>query len=177
MELGLILGRFQPFHKGHKSGICEQVRLDFEDVSFGVYSPPRSLKNPFKYEEIKDMIVYDFPDADVHKIDASSVISALKSSANIKRKLENGSGEICICSSDPMAYFGATAIRSKGNLYSRNFPGHEISATDIRNRIYVGDKKYRDYVNGACIEIVEREFPDRLNGLDKNGNKWNLFII
>ena len=58
-KIGLYLGRFQPFHKGHLSVIQEAMKhCDHLIIAIGSAQEEATLKNPFSYTERVDMI-YD----------------------------------------------------------------------------------------------------------------------
>lgn len=82
-KLGLVIGRFQPFHKGHQYLIEESLKIS-EKIIIGIGSANKSdAKNPWNWEErkkviaaflkheglytkVKDIIpLYDNPDDDV----------------------------------------------------------------------------------------------------------------
>ncbi len=56
-SLGLFIGRFQPFHLGHQSIVQAALKkLDFLILVIGSSEAPRSLKNPFSFEERRQLI-------------------------------------------------------------------------------------------------------------------------
>ena len=60
-NIGIVIGRFQPFHNAHKELI--QTALDQSDivvVFVGSGDKHRSHKNPFRFKEISSMIVGEF---------------------------------------------------------------------------------------------------------------------
>lgn len=61
-KLLVFIGRFQPFHMGHKNVIDEALSLS-ENVLIlvGSAGSPRTLRNPFSYEERVDMISESYP--------------------------------------------------------------------------------------------------------------------
>ena len=60
-EVGLYIGRFQPFHKGHKS-IVEAALKQCDKLIIGIGSSQeiRTKRNPFSYEEREQMILRSF---------------------------------------------------------------------------------------------------------------------
>lgn len=68
--VGMLIGRFQPFHNGHVR-IIEQMRRDgITTILVGVGScqESRTLRNPFSFEERRDMIQAAVPDAIIRPI-------------------------------------------------------------------------------------------------------------
>ena len=57
MKIGIIIGRFQPFHKGHEA-LVNAALSDSDEVLIFVGSANKSTtpKNPFTYEQRKEMI-------------------------------------------------------------------------------------------------------------------------
>ncbi len=59
---GLVVGRFQPLHKGHAALIKAAVE-DCVNVTVGIGSSnaPQNLQNPFSFEERRRMLGASFP--------------------------------------------------------------------------------------------------------------------
>ena len=63
MKIGVVIGRFQPFHNGHKALI--EAALAGSDrllILVGSAGSPRTPKNPFTFEERKSLIEPHLPD-------------------------------------------------------------------------------------------------------------------
>lgn len=60
-EKSLIIGRFQPFHEGHKK-LIQTVLDEGKSVVVGVRDTPKSEDNPYRFEERSRMIRDSFPD-------------------------------------------------------------------------------------------------------------------
>ena len=60
-KVGLYIGRFQPFHKGHKS-IVEAALKQCDRLVIGIGSSQeeRTKRNPFSYKEREQMILRSF---------------------------------------------------------------------------------------------------------------------
>lgn len=67
MKYSFLIGRWQPFHDGHKSFI-QAVLDEGKNVCIGVKDTPRDKDNPYSYMERKLMIKKAFPDAIVIKV-------------------------------------------------------------------------------------------------------------
>jgi cytidyltransferase-like protein len=68
MKTGLFIGRFQPFHDGHKACI-RKILEDCDAVVVGVRSGPIDDDNPYTFSEVFEMIRKEFP----HGSDRSTV--------------------------------------------------------------------------------------------------------
>lgn len=69
MKTGVVIGRFRPFHRGHKALI--QHALDHNDrvvIFIGSYLEARSRRNPWTCGEVVDMIRASFPFPDSQKL-------------------------------------------------------------------------------------------------------------
>ena len=56
-KFGLYVGRFQPFHNGHKSVVEEALKhCDRLIIAVGSSQESRTKKNPFTFEERRDLI-------------------------------------------------------------------------------------------------------------------------
>lgn len=68
-KLAVFIGRFQPFHNGHKAVIEQGLKIaDRVLVLIGSANGPRSLRNPFTFEERHWMIVRESYDNQYNRI-------------------------------------------------------------------------------------------------------------
>jgi len=63
----LLIGRWQPFHKGHIT-LIQSALDDGMDIVVGVRDTAFSKKNPYSFSERVKMIKKHFPDAEIIKI-------------------------------------------------------------------------------------------------------------
>jgi bifunctional NMN adenylyltransferase/nudix hydrolase len=77
-SIAVFIGRFQPFHKGHKS-VVDQALSHADDVIVLIGSAfrPRSPKNPFTFEERRDMIVESFPADEKQRIHCLPIMDSV----------------------------------------------------------------------------------------------------
>ncbi|CAL9999989.1 cytidyltransferase [Vibrio phage D484] len=71
MSHAIYIGRFRPFHNGHLSSIIEAfnaLNLDKMTVLIGSCNRHRSPKNPFVFEEVREMIQRSLPEAIANKV-------------------------------------------------------------------------------------------------------------
>lgn len=90
MTIVLFLGRFQPFHKGHLLAL-KKMHSKNETVLIGIGSSNKSntFKNPFTFEERKQMIqavleteqlhcdIYPIPDTETHNLWIQQLLDTL----------------------------------------------------------------------------------------------------
>lgn len=139
----VFIGRFQPFHNGHKAVIDKALQHAKEVVVVvGSSFAARSTKNPFTFEERRDMIrsVYNASngvDPDRVKIvpmsdypyDDNAWVSAVQSSVdNIKTGTKTG---LIGHSKDSSSYYLKIFPQWRNHVEVENVDG--INATDIRN--------------------------------------------
>jgi cytidyltransferase-like protein len=55
MKAGVVEGRFQPLHKGHLA-LIEAACKEYPAVAVGIFCPGEDEKNPFSYDEVREMI-------------------------------------------------------------------------------------------------------------------------
>lgn len=66
MKIGIFIGRFQPFHDGHRTVIEQMIKeTDKQLVIVGSVGRPRTPLNPFTYEERATMIKSVFEKVDI----------------------------------------------------------------------------------------------------------------
>ncbi|MGB1696927.1 MAG: adenylyltransferase/cytidyltransferase family protein [Thermoplasmatota archaeon] len=63
--MNLVIGRFQPLHKGHVALIEEAMRDGPSVIGVGSSQESRTERNPFTFEEREAFIHAVFPDAEV----------------------------------------------------------------------------------------------------------------
>ncbi len=68
-SLAVFIGRFEPFHRGHAHVVTEALRSAKRVlVLIGSANEPRSLRNPFSFDERRGMILSCFSTADQKRI-------------------------------------------------------------------------------------------------------------
>lgn len=173
MTIGVFIGRFQPIHDGHIAALKQAAtRCDRLVILVGSADACRSIKNPWTFQERKDMIrkkllgtnnitvlpLNDYPYSDSQWIsDVRETISS------------QGCGDIVL--------FGHY---KEGNDYLRWFPEWKfqdlqatihLNATQVRNKMYVENdpqlpKSVKDdfdfYMHEASL-FANYPFPETLN--------------
>ncbi|MBU0458948.1 adenylyltransferase/cytidyltransferase family protein [Patescibacteria group bacterium] len=118
MKTGIFVGRFQPFHDGHKRCI-EKILEDCDKCIVLSRDTDRSDKNPFEFEKCKAMIRVAFPD---------------ESKVQIMRV------------DDPDSKLSVYIGRDVGyELIQLDDKTEKISATDLRKELYANaGKEYKE---------------------------------
>lgn len=124
MKTGLFVGRFQPFHDGHKK--CILKILETCDTCIVLMrETEKTEKNPFDFEKRKAMIRSAFPDEQQVEIQAFT---------------------------DPGAQLSVFIGRDVGyELIQLDEQTESISATDIRKKLY--DDAGKDYDEQAHLKV------------------------
>ena len=154
MKTGLFIGRFQPFHKGHKESI-ESISEKVDEIVIGIGSADSShnSKNPFTAGERIRMIqrslqiegtnIYTIPIVD---IDRNSVWVS---------HVESLSPDFSVVYTNNKL---VTRLFEEAGYKVKN---HEkvsrdvLSGTEIRKRI-VEDEDWEDLVPSAVVDQIER---------------------
>ncbi len=141
----VFLGRFQPFHNGHKAVIDEALKQAKEVVVVvGSSFAARSIRNPFTFEERKSMIKSVFPDDRVKVVPVSDYPYDDNKWINAVQKIVDetvpDAKDVGLIghSKDHTSYYLNIFPRWKDHVEVPNVNG--INATDIRN-FYLENKK------------------------------------
>jgi adenylylsulfate kinase len=124
MKTGLFVGRFQPFHDGHKKCI-EKILQTCERCIVMMRETEKTEKNPFDFEKRKAMIRAAFPDENQVEIQVFT---------------------------DPGAELSVFIGRDVGyELIQLDEATENISATDIRKKLY--DDAGKEYDKEAHLKV------------------------
>ena len=130
-KTGVFVGRFQPFHEGHKKCIERILEIHDRCLVF-IRCTEKSDKNPFSYNERVTMIRESFP---------------------------KGSKVVCRPLPDPGADLTVYIGRDVGyDLIKLDEATESISATNIREKLY--GKKYRAVVLRHADDTVSCKSAD-----------------
>jgi len=112
MIYSLFIGRYQPFHKGHKT-LIKKVLDEGKNVCIACRDTKISKDNPYNYKQRKKMIRKEFPDKERVKIisipDIESIVIGREVGYNIER----------IILDEKTEKVSATSIRDKLNNYAK----------------------------------------------------------
>ncbi|MDP6561933.1 MAG: adenylyltransferase/cytidyltransferase family protein [Candidatus Peribacteraceae bacterium] len=124
MKTGLFVGRFQPFHDGHKKCI-EKILETCDCCIVMMRETEKTEKNPFDFEKRKAMIRAAFPDETQVEIQVFT---------------------------DPGANLSVFIGRDVGyELIQLDEQTENISATDIRKKLY--DEAGKEYDKDAHLKV------------------------
>lgn len=142
----VFIGRFQPFHLGHKSVVDQALkRANHVIMLIGSANLPRSLRNPFTVTERTQMIKGAYPKDDADRIHCVGLDDALY---NDTRWLQYVQKCIKSVTGNLMANIGLIGhSKDSSSYYLSLFPNwasvsvpnfHNLSATPIRDAFLMG---------------------------------------
>ena len=142
----VFIGRFQPFHCGHKAVIDEALkRADSVIILIGSANLPRSLRNPFSVAERIAMIKNAYSDEEAARIHCVALDDALYNDtrwlkyvqASIRSVTDDLSADIGLIghSKDSSSYY-LSLFPNWGSVSVANY--HNLSATPIRDSYLMG---------------------------------------
>lgn len=154
---GMIIGRFQPFHKGHLS-VIEYILNEVDDVIIVVAASQQSHKpdNPFtageRYDMIHNSLVEELKDITrVIIIPANDVNDNGLWVAHISRLVPKFD---VIYTNNPLTRYLFTQAGKEVRtppLYERK----EFNASHVRELMIKGDKEWKKLVPIAVMNIIE----------------------
>jgi nicotinamide-nucleotide adenylyltransferase len=153
MSIGLFIGRFQPFHKGHLHAIQELLK-ECDQVIIGIGSSQysKTATNPFSAQERKEMIISTLKN---NKIDNFSIF--------LIPDIENDNEWINhvkkIIPTFDIIFTGSPLSKKlfteKGYFVKPVFRFKNISASEIRLRI-LKDLEWNTMVSTQVLEIFKQ---------------------
>lgn len=184
VKIGVVIGRMNPPHNGHKHLITQAVNnSEYVIVCFGSAHSPRTPRNPFTVKERGEMVdrMFDvhtqsritYTSArDYHYSDAEWVMEVRRNVTNLAHKLADGNNfEVTL--------FGYE--KDKTSSYLKWFPqwkyvsidpyeinGEVINATEVRN--YIFDPSMENFWKYG-IETFESDIVTMRNRIDVLANK------
>lgn len=161
----VFIGRFQPFHLGHKAVIDAALeKADNVIVLIGSANEPRSLRNPFTTCEREQMILGAYSEADAKRIHCVPLADALY---NDTRWLKNVQSAVLSVTHDLNDNIGIIGyLKDRSSYYLALFPhwGAEsvanyqnLSATPLR-KAYLLNQKSADDLNNEPIPKSTKQF-------------------
>jgi len=178
-----LVGRFQPFHKGHLASIEAASKL-YKKVGIGIFHPsfgkpnrkkifmPHAFEpaqNPFPFALVKEMISESLRAAKIKnfvifKFYPTGVYSTEKFKRNLPFPLE--SADFFISGKDidtkiisRIKEIGGT-YRAHKVFYGKNF----MSGTEIRKDSFAGKNNWKKAVPPATRKILEKFLRNPING-------------
>jgi bifunctional NMN adenylyltransferase/nudix hydrolase len=141
MRLVVFIGRFQPLHYGH----LKQLRSESIDLNssrilllLGTHTRGRTLKDPFTFEERKEMILNSLTNEELHRITIEPIYDIPSENVwqyNVIQLINKN-----LVNRDKDSVYLVGNDKDDSSYYINNFPDYEyigvghdgIHATDIR---------------------------------------------
>lgn len=185
----VFIGRFQPFHLGHKAVIDEALRrADNVIMLIGSANLPRSLRNPFTVSERATMIKGAYSEAEAARIHCVGLDDALY---NDTRWLQYVQAAIKTVTGDLTADIGLIGhSKDSSSYYLSLFPNwgsvsvanyHNLSATPIRDGYLMGALPIAERTPESTRQVLKAfkktaaydTLHEEAGFIDKYKKKWN----
>lgn len=170
----VFIGRFQPFHLGHKAVVeAALARARRAIVLVGSARQPRSIRNPWTFEERAEMILGAWPEAERARIlvaplpdrlynDQAWIAGVQRTVAGLLRR-HPGEAAPAASAAGP-ARIGLIGRREDGTgYYPRMFPhwppvpveaAGALSGTQLRERYFAGPEEGRAWLNTEAGAVL-----------------------
>lgn len=153
----VFIGRFQPPHLGHLAVIHDALKRARQViVLIGSAWQARSLRNPWRFEERRDMLRSCFDDKDNQRLEIEPLLDALYNDDVWVRDVQRKVRDIARPSQGKLPRIGLIgASRGQSSYYLSLFPQWEsvsvplvdgISASQIRERLFHSSASAADYL-------------------------------
>lgn len=172
-DYAVLIGRFQPFHKGHLEVIQHGLKIARKVIVLvGSANRPRGLRNPFSFEERRDMIFeacWSLPDFHVNAISVAPLPDA---AYDDEEWVQNVQHAVRMATSRDVAPRIALIGSNKDNstYYLRLFPQwsyepieqtEKMNATAIREAYFEGgnvltDDSVSEWLPEKVMELLSR---------------------
>jgi bifunctional NMN adenylyltransferase/nudix hydrolase len=151
-NLAVFIGRFQPFHYEHLAVLEEALKIAEQViVVIGSYRVAPSIKNPFTFEERREMMSRCLSDQDLRRVEFVGVRDYYYNDnlwlAEVQQKLSSS-----VHPGDAVTLVGA--YKDASSYYLNMFPQWDftpvqqkkfLNSTDIRTKLFKRDKKMMDF--------------------------------
>ena len=185
----VFIGRFQPFHRGHKAVIDEALkRADNVIMLIGSANLPRSLRNPFSVAERAEMIKGAYSKEEATRLHCVGLDDALY---NDTRWLQYVQAAIKSVTGDLTANIGLIGhSKDSSSYYLSLFPNwasvsvpnyHNLSATPIRDGYLMGASPTPERTPESTRQVLKAfkktaayaELHEEAGYIDEYKKKWN----
>lgn len=151
----ILLGRFQPFHLGHQMAILKGLELASQVILLcGSAFQPRSLRNPWNFQEREAMIRGSFTPSENQRLLFKPVIDVIYNHNLWRQHVNKIVAELIatknskiafISSKEPSTYDYGNEFPEWNMIELKNKP--DINATHIRNKLFTNPGKLSDIVH------------------------------
>lgn len=159
----VFIGRFQPFHMGHKAVVDEALkRAENVIMLIGSANMPRSLRNPFTVEERAQMIKGAYPKQDADRIHCVGLDDALYNDTRWLEYVQSSIKTVTQSLTEDIALIGHS--KDSSSYYLSLFPTWEsisvpnyknLSATPIREGYLMGATPTGDRTPTSTRDVME----------------------
>lgn len=159
----VFIGRFQPFHMGHKAVVDEALkRADNVIMLIGSANLPRSLRNPFSVEERAEMIEGAYSDKDAARIHCVGLDDALYNDTRWLQCVQQSVYSVTKNLQEDIALIGHS--KDSSSYYLSLFPTwesisvpnyKELSATPIREGYLMGATPTKERTPASTRAVLE----------------------
>jgi len=186
-KIGVLIGRFQPFHNAHKEIIDEMLNnMDRVLILVGSGDRHLSFKNPFRFTEIKKMIINAFDEKQRERMNIISIPDYLCNDDEWADKVHE---EIysyafdCDIFEDNIYLYGHN--KDESSYYLNLFPKYNLShvdnkhdnlsSTDIRDKMsYLMKDVFKEYmiqfIPESTMEVIMERYEELQNFLKEEEN-------
>ncbi|MBD3350354.1 MAG: nicotinamide-nucleotide adenylyltransferase [Candidatus Lokiarchaeota archaeon] len=170
-KIGLIIGRFQPVHKGHVGLIRECLKyIEKLKILIGSSQFSDKYNDPFSYDERKLMIDLALSDIDIHpnSYEVIPVPDQFNFKKWIQKVVEKG-GEFDILFTNNLWIGRLFQLRNKQVKTGLEFEIEKYNGTRIRELIYNKKPQWIDLIPSSVYRYISQ--PEILNRLKDIGRK------
>jgi len=150
--IGLFLGKFQPFHKGHLQAV-QYILRDCDEVKIAIGSSQYhgTEDNPFTLEQRQDMLRLALAEADIHNYKLGAIADIGNHGLWVDTLIENFSPFDTFFTRNREAAF---AVGERGVRVRQHPPFGEFSGREIRKRVREG-KPWGELVPPAVANYIK----------------------
>lgn len=162
-EYSVFIGRFSPFHKGHLEILKKALDISNKViVVIGSASSPRSVKNPWNYDERKRMIETSIGYGDLTRVSFIDMNDYLYNNnlwvSVLQQKIAKATND-----SDNVALIGFKSDETSFYLdlfpqfqYIEHATNYEFHATDIRNLYFNKNYEYKNMIPTGTNDFLDK---------------------
>jgi bifunctional NMN adenylyltransferase/nudix hydrolase len=161
-DLAVYIGRFQPFHNGHKYVVEEAKKIaDNVLILVGSSNTSISVKNPWTYDERREMIGASFDTFDIvngiivtdylddYTYEENQWITDVQNAVN-QFPTKDGTSKICL--------IGHT--KDESSYYLKNFPQWDL--VDVEYHEVIDATRIRDFMFGGVHAYIKGAVPEKV---------------
>lgn len=149
----VYIGRFQPFHEGHRSVVERYLaRFDSLVIAVGSTDKSREQKNPLNFEERKRLIRSCYPDLEVSAIDDEGKTE--EGNRRWAEKLGEKTGADTVITRNDLVKELVREHTKMDVVEPEKIGPDSYSGTEVRRRIQSGEE-WRYLVPDCCQEEID----------------------